>query len=86
MSCAASSSRLSGAGVPATPGMTVPSASASRPIVDAVPMVLQWPLLRIVDDSDLRKSACDSVPARTSSDSRHTSVPQPERDTRGTSR
>ena len=40
-------------------------------------MVLQWPRLRIIDDSDRVNSSCDSVPARTSSDSRNTSVPQP---------
>ena len=55
----------------------MPSASATRAIVDAVPIVLQWPRLRIIDDSDRMNSSCDSVPARTSSDSRHTSVPQP---------
>ena len=41
VACEASSSRLSGAGVPAMPGTTVPSASASRPMVEAVPIVLQ---------------------------------------------
>ena len=46
-------------------------------MVDAVPIVLQWPLLRIIADSELRKSALLSVPARTSSLRRHTSVPQP---------
>ena len=46
-------------------------------MVEAVPIVLQCPRLRIIDDSDGMKSACDSVPARTSSHSRHTSVPQP---------
>ena len=40
-------------------------------------MVLQCPRLRIIDDSDLMNCSSDSVPARTSSDSRHTSVPQP---------
>ena len=39
--------------------------------------MLQWPRLRIIDDSDLRNSSSDSVPARTSSLSRQTSVPQP---------
>jgi hypothetical protein len=55
----------------------MPSASASNPMVDAVPMVLQWPRLRIIEDSDLMNSASESVPARTSSESRQTSVPQP---------
>lgn len=40
-------------------------------------MVLQWPRLRIIADSERVNCSCDSVPARTSSDSRHTSVPQP---------
>ena len=74
---APSSNRLSGAGVPASPGITVPRASASRPIVEAVPIVLQWPRLRIIDDSERSKSSCESCPPRTSSLSRHTSVPQP---------
>jgi hypothetical protein len=74
---AASRSRLSGAGVPATPGTTVPRASATRAMVEAVPMVLQWPRLRIMADSDLMNCSWESVPARTSSLSRHTSVPQP---------
>ncbi len=46
-------------------------------MVDAVPIVLQCPRLRIIDDSDRMKSSFDRVPARTSSDRRHTSVPQP---------
>jgi hypothetical protein len=77
VSCAPSSRRLSAAGVPARPGNTIPSASASNPIVEAVPIVLQWPRLRIIEDSDLMNSDSESVPARTSSESRHTSVPQP---------
>ena len=77
VSWAPSSSRLSGAGVPAIPGIVVPSASATQAIVEAVPIVLQWPLLRIIEDSDVRNASSDSVPARTSSLSRQTSVPQP---------
>ncbi len=72
-----SSRRLSGAGVPAIPGIVAPSASATIAIVEAVPIVLQCPRLRIIDDSDFMKSSSESVPARTSSLSRHTSVPQP---------
>ena len=75
--CDPSSSRLSGAGVPASPGMVIPSASAMMPMVEAVPMVLQCPRLRIIDDSERRKSSAARVPARTSSLSRQTSVPQP---------
>ena len=57
--------------------MTVPNASATSAIVDAVPMVLQWPRLRIIEDSERTKSSWLSVPPRTSSLSRQTSVPQP---------
>jgi hypothetical protein len=55
----------------------VPSASATSAIVDAVPIVLQCPRLRIIADSDRANASGASVPARTSSDSRQTSVPQP---------
>ena len=77
VSWACSSSRLSGAGVPAIPGSVIPSASVTHAMVEAVPIVLQWPLLRIIADSEARNSSRDMVPARTSSLSRHTSVPQP---------
>ena len=55
----------------------MPSASAMQAMVEAVPMVLQWPRLRIIDDSDAMKAASGSWPARTCSLSLHTSVPQP---------
>ena len=77
VSWACSARRLSGAGVPAMPGSVMPSASAMQAIVEAVPMVLQWPLLRIIADSDVRNASWDRVPARTSSLSRQTPVPQP---------
>ena len=77
VACACSRSRLSGAGVPAIPGKVMPSASATNAMVEAVPLVLQCPLLRIIEDSEATKSASDNSPARTSSESRHTSVPQP---------
>ena len=70
--CEASSSRLSAAGVPARPGIVMPSASAMTAIVDAVPIVLQCPRLRIIEDSDFRNSSSGNVPARTSSLSCHT--------------
>ena len=41
VSCDIDSSRASGAGVPAKPGMVMPNASATTAMVDAVPMVLQ---------------------------------------------
>jgi hypothetical protein len=55
----------------------VPSASATSAIVDAVPMVLQCPRLRIMADSERVNCSAERVPARTSSDNRQTSVPQP---------
>ena len=55
----------------------MPSASATSAIVDAVPMVLQCPRLRIMADSERVNCSAERVPARTSSDNRQTSVPQP---------
>jgi hypothetical protein len=55
----------------------MPSASAAGAIVDAVPMVLQCPRLRIIADSERVNCSAVGVPARTSSDNRQTSLPQP---------
>ena len=55
----------------------MPSASMRQAIVDAVPIVLQWPLLRIVADSESRNASGDSVPARTSSRTARTSAAAP---------
>ena len=77
VSCESERRRASDAGVPAKPGIVIPSASATTAMVDAVPMVLQCPLLRIIDCSDWRNCALVMVPARASSLRRHTSVPQP---------
>ena len=55
----------------------MPSASAMIPIVDAVPMVLQCPRLRIIADSESKNFASLSFLARTSSLNLNTSVPQP---------
>ena len=77
MSCESERRRASAAGVPAKPGIVMPSASATTAIVEAVPIVLQWPLPRIMDCSDCRNCALEMVPARASSLSRQTSVPQP---------
>ena len=46
-------------------------------IVEAVPIVLQCPRLRIMADSERMNCSRDRVPARTSSLSRQTSVPHP---------
>ena len=77
VSCESESRRASGAGVPAKPGMVIPSASATTAMVEAVPMVLQCPLERIIDCSDARNCPLVMVPALASSLRRHTSVPQP---------
>ena len=68
VACAASSSRLSGAGRAGDAGDR-PCRAPRRPgaIVDAVPMVLQCPRLRIIADSDRGTASAESVPARTSS-------------------
>ncbi len=46
-------------------------------MVDAVPIVMQWPCERCMQLSASKKSSCDICPARTSSDIFHTSVPEP---------
>ena len=46
-------------------------------MVDAVPMVMQWPCERFMHDSASVNSSCDMVPARTISDIIHTPVPEP---------
>jgi hypothetical protein len=48
-----------------------------QPIVEAVPIVLQWPLLRIIERSDALKSSWLIFPERTSALNRQTSVPHP---------
>ena len=76
-SCDFDSSSACAAGVPANPGIVMPSASATTAIVEAVPIVLQCPLPGIIDCSDCRNIPFVIVPARASSLSAHTSVPQP---------
>ena len=51
-----------GPACPAIPGSVMPSASAMKAIVDAVPIVLQCPRLRIIDDSERRKSSSRQRP------------------------
>ena len=65
------------AGIAAEPGNCIPSASAMQAIVDAVPIVMQWPLLRFMQPSASEKSASDIRPAIRSCSKRHTSVPEP---------
>jgi hypothetical protein len=55
----------------------MPSASTRLAMVEAVPMVLQTPWLRLIPRSAAWNSASDITPARTSSEKRQTSVPEP---------
>ena len=56
----------------------MPSDSTIEAIVDAVPIVMQWPRERFMHDSASMNSCWLIVPARTSSDICHTPVPEPE--------
>ena len=58
-------------------GRHMPSASTRLDMVEAVPMVLQTPKLRLMPASALMKSARVISPARTASEKRQTSVPEP---------
>ena len=60
-------------------GSASPSASTIDAIVDAVPIGLQCPALRVITDSVSRNASSLSVPARTSSLIRHMSVAEPRR-------
>jgi len=75
--CARRRRRASGAGIAALSGRVNPSASTIDAIVDAVPMGLQCPALRVITDSVARNSSWLNVPARTSSLMRHMSVADP---------
>src|SRR5258706_13378895 len=57
--------------------MPMPSASTMLAMVEAVPMVMQWPAERDMQASASMKSASDILPARTSSLNDHTLVPEP---------
>ena len=69
--------RESAAGKSPFRGNVTPIASTRHAIVDAVPIVLQNPLLRDIPDSAARNSSRVMSPARTASERRHTSVPLP---------
>src|ERR1700692_3380510 len=58
-------------------GMPMPSASTMLAMVEAVPMVMQWPAERDMHASASMKSASDILPARTSSLIDQTLVPEP---------
>src|SRR4030095_13614550 len=61
----------------ALPGSATPSASTILAIVDAVPIVMQWPFERCMHDSAELNCSGAIRPARTSSDIFQTDVPDP---------
>src|SRR2546422_2880994 len=69
--------RASTAGIAALPGMPTPSASIIDAIVDAVPIVMQWPCERCMQDSASWNSSSVILPARRSSDIDQVLVPEP---------
>ena len=71
-SCAISKRRASTAGQVADPESCMPRASATLAIVDAVPMVMQWPADRAMQPSATWQSASDMRPAATSASNAHT--------------
>src|SRR5947199_211545 len=77
LSSASARRRESGAGIAALPGSVMPRASAIEAIVDAVPMTMQWPDERDMQDSASQSSSSDIRPARRSAQSRQASVPEP---------
>ncbi len=65
------------AGIDAAPGRVIPSTSAADVIVEAVPIVMQWPGERASPSSISAHSASPSLPARFSSQYFHRSLPLP---------
>ena len=57
--------------------MPTPSASTIEAMVEAVPMVMQWPGERDMEASASWNSLTDICPARTSSENCQTEVPDP---------
>ena len=69
--------RESAAGMAEAPGKVRPKASDMTAMVEAVPMVAQWPMLRFMQDSASSNSSALILPVLKSSLKRHTSVPEP---------
>jgi hypothetical protein len=69
--------RESTAGIEAAPGSVTPSASAALVIVEAVPIVMQWPGERAMPPSISFQSASVICPARSSAQYFQTSLPEP---------
>jgi len=61
----------------AIPGRVMPRASAAEVMVEAVPIVMQWPGDRAMPHSSSASSQSPISPARASSQNFHTSVPLP---------
>jgi hypothetical protein len=69
--------RESAAGIEAAPGRVMPSASAALVMVEAVPIVMQWPGERAMPCSISAQSASLILPARSSAQYFQTSLPEP---------
>ena len=69
--------RESGAGIDAAPGRVKPIASAALVMVEAVPMVMQWPGERAMPCSISCQSFSVMLPARNSAQYFHVSEPEP---------
>ena len=67
--------RESGAGIDAAPGSVKPSASAAPVIVEAVPIVMQWPGERAMPFSISSQSSSVMLPARSSAQYFQVSLP-----------
>src|SRR5882672_7490198 len=67
----------SAAGIDAEPGSARPSASAAEVMVDAVPIVMQWPGERAIPSSISSHCSSLTLPARFSAQYFHTSEPLP---------
>ena len=76
-SCALTLRRESTAGIAALCGRAMPSASAMLAIVEAVPIVMQCPGLRLIPASASMNSSCDISPDLTISENFQTLVPEP---------
>jgi hypothetical protein len=61
----------------ALPGSERPSDSTMQAMVEAVPMVMQWPAERLMQLSASMNSCCVILPALTASLNRQTTVPEP---------
>ncbi len=77
LSCAITFLRLSAAGIAAAPLRVSPRLSTITAMVLAVPMVMQWPILRLMQLSANSHSSWVILPVFMSSSNFHTCVPLP---------